>query len=164
MIIRLYKTKTPTKENLNKTLTNEKEIDNVVFLKKKYFDVLNPTLILNGFNNMDSFLTLNGYNMLYIPKLKRYYFLDKMFYENEYLHINCSCDSLYTFRQSIKNSTQYIGRQQTKSNKYLVDSSLPIHSDNKYLVRAFGVPVIDKYCNRAILETAGYPQEVNNNG
>lgn len=158
MNIHLYKTKTPTKENINKTLTNEKIIENVVFKQHGSLDVLTPTVILNGFNNISEDAELNGYNMLYIPKLKRYYFIDKMYYNNGLLHINCSCDSLYTFRASIKNSTQYIGRQQTKANKYLVDNSLPIHSDNKYLVRAFGKQVIDKYCSHAILETAGYPQ------
>lgn len=158
MNIHLYKTNLPTKENINKTLSDELIIENVVFDRRATLDVLNPTVILNGFNDISESVQINGYNMLYIPKLKRYYFIDKIYYNNGLLHITCTCDSLYTFKQSIYNSTQYIGRQQTKANKYLVDSSLPIHSDNKYLVRAFGKAVIDKYCSHAILETAGYPQ------
>ena len=52
MNIHLYKTKTPTKENINKKLTNEKIIENVVFKQHGSLDVLNPTVILNGFNDI----------------------------------------------------------------------------------------------------------------
>lgn len=158
MNIHLYKTKTPTKENINKKLTSEKIIENVVFKQHGSLDVLTPTVILNGFNDMSEDVELNGYNMLYIPKLKRYYFIDKMYYNNGLLHINCSCDSLYTFRASIKNSTQYIVRQQNNANKYIVDNKLPIHSDNSYVVRAFGQEIINKRCAYAILETCGQLQ------
>lgn len=158
MNIHLYKTKTPTKENINKKLTDEKIIENVVFKQHGSLDVLTPTVILNGFNDMTQDVELNGYNMLYIPKLKRYYFIDKMYYNNGLLHINCSCDSLYTFRSSIKHSTQYVVRQQNNANKYIVDNKLPIHSDNSYVAKAFGQEIIDKRCIHAILETCGQLQ------
>jgi hypothetical protein len=95
-----------------------------------------------------------GYNFMYIPQLRSYYWL-KWHTEGGMIVFEGERDPMYTFWGDVKGSTQYISRSQTMRNKYIVDNSLPIHSQHNYLIKNIGSPVYDKSCNAVILETVG---------
>lgn len=134
-------------------LYHEKLIDNVVFKEDGALDVVNPRVVcdISGFDEINK---MNGYNFMYIPQLRSYYWM-KFHTEGGLIVFEGERDPMYTFWGDIKGSTQYISRSQTMRNKYIVDNSLPIHSQHNYLIKNIGSPVYDKSCNAVILETVG---------
>lgn len=90
--------------------------DNANIVNKKLDDVVSTTVdivLKNSINNVNSFsITLKNifdniykYNYCYIPKLKRYYFIDNInIISNELIQLNLKCDLLKTYENDIINN------------------------------------------------------------
>lgn len=151
MNVHLYNNKdVPNK--INKSIGSATIIENVRFVENNSLDVTNPSILLNMVDNLDDF---TQFNYCYIPKFKRYYFVTKISFENGLVRFDCKCDVLYTFRDDINKSSQYITRSESKQNKFIVDSLLPIQSYNTYDVIKFPNAVDDRQNIYVILETVG---------
>lgn len=80
------------------------------FIKAKYqeMNITNPTFLLK-------FMEYPKYNYLYIPALKRYYFIDSITVKTDNtFEIACSCDVLESFKEDILKGTGHL----TKSDDY----------------------------------------------
>lgn len=95
------------------------------------------------------------FNYCYCPNFDRYYFIDNIvFTRNRLVQITCTCDVLMSFKDDILKTTQLIARQENKQQRYIPDTSLPIHSAVKTEIREFGTKVGgDSYT--LLLETVG---------
>lgn len=108
MIVKLIQT--PTAKNaLIKTVSYEKDIEGDF---KSNADLINPVINVVGEN-------LESYNYVYIDKLKRYYFIDKIEitrkgYFTFYLHI----DVLMTYAENIKSLYGIVTRQENANPYY----------------------------------------------
>lgn len=154
MQVKLYKTKSP-RNKINKSLSkNPKVFTGMKFLNDGDLDVTNPTIIVN----MDDDVASNiGYNYMYIPRLSRYYWIEKITTEGAFMKITGKSDPLMSFRSDILRKSQIVGRisDKNKANLYLQDSELPLETTSDYYSIPFGEKVEDPNCINVILETAG---------
>lgn len=100
---------TDTRNTIGKKLTDY----TTTFIKAKYQDlnITNPTFLLK-------FTEYPKYNYIYIPLLKRYYFIDDIVVKTDNtFELYCSCDVLESFKDDILNSKGMI-TQQTNINNY----------------------------------------------
>lgn len=82
---------------INKQLGTSIEVDCVL---KKTTNILNLSLILNF--SSDNF----NYNYCYIPKLKKYYFVENIgIVRNELISVDLKNDVLMSYKNTIKNSS-----------------------------------------------------------
>ena len=158
MQVWLYK-RTYDKKYASPDLGSHITINNVVFREEATLDIVNPVVkvLLNDPENVDINVIndFNGYNYMYIQQLKSYYWIE-WHAEGGILVIKGRRDPLKTFWTDIKNSTQYVTRQQYKQNQMIVDNRLPMHSDNVYDTFVLDDnPAFDKHCTHLILETVG---------
>ena len=154
MDIILYKNSAPpNKVNKKGNISNEKKIENVRFIENNKLDIINPSVLISGFNDVSD---LKKYNYMKIPKFNRFYYVDSISTEGGLVRIDGRCDVLYSHMEDILNSKQYILRQETYNNSpYLDDGMLPISSTHCYKGIAFGRKVADVTCGRIILATTG---------
>lgn len=154
MNITLYKnTAPPNKVNKYTNLKSAHEVEAVRFIEKGSLDILNPSILVNLGTEISE---AGKYNYCYIPKFKRYYFIEGVSAEGGLIRIDCKVDALYSHMKDILSSNQYILRQETKNNSpYLEDNMLPIRSDHGYIMEPFGSYVDDRSCGRIIMATTG---------
>lgn len=135
MDVKLYTTGSPTIK-VDKVLADEKVYSNVVFYDESSLAVDSPSVILQDIESPD---VVSGYNYMYIPQLKRYYFItDIRYLRGKRVLINGRVDVLKTYATDIKNSTQLVTRQQNKKNMLLNDSEYPIKKKTAIVVENFG--------------------------
>ena len=121
--------------------------------------LVNPIFILGAVAGSDDAQDTVGwwrqYNYCYCPNFDRYYFIDNItFTRNRFVQIACASDVLMSYKDDILKSTQLITRQEHKQQRYIADTSLPIHSAVKTEIKEFGEKVGgDSYT--LILETVG---------
>lgn len=155
MNVILYKNSSPNNK-VEKNLSEARTIENVRFLDDNNLSVASPVMLLNLTNDIE---TIMSYNYVYIPKLKRYYYIRNISTQGGLINIECGVDGLMSFKDDIyrrSQQKQYIIRQETKYKEpYLQDNLLPIRSDHGYLYKTFGKNVDDKGCSHIILETTG---------
>lgn len=98
----------------------------------------NQLSIYLGSYTVDDFVS-NNINYVYIPKMKRYYFVD-YFRADHYqeLYIVCTEDDLMSFSTDINNLTCYVDRNEFTYNKSIVDNSYPTTSKRNVSVRNIG--------------------------
>ena len=138
---------------LNKKITKVREVSGVIFKDKNNLDILHPVIVLNlG----DSMTDLVNFNYVYIAGLHRYYYVDDIATVAGLVEVTCRVDVLMSHKKDIKNSTQYVLRQQSRyENPYLMDNLLPITSQHNYISQPFGNAVFDKGCSHVIMATTG---------
>lgn len=104
MEINLYKyNKDPN--TINKTLGNPNVISGYM---SNDLDIDSPTIKLASYDM--------EYNYIYIPVLKRYYFIDDVTIDpNGIWHLKLSLDVLMTFKDEILNATVTITKQKTNN-------------------------------------------------
>ena len=74
-------------------------------------------------------------NYCYIADFRRYYYIDTITCIRTGLYeIECSVDVLYTYKDSILNSEQYISRQENEYNELLQDSYVTFKDDYYYRI------------------------------
>lgn len=105
---------TSKKNVINKIINNELSLECFI---KDYNNILNPQIRINY--NIDNF----NYNFCYIPKLKRYYFIDNITIErNNLINLTLSIDILMTYKEVILNSSGIVKRSKNGYN-YDTDNS-----------------------------------------
>lgn len=111
MEIRFY-TMTDTRNTIGKNLGSYTS----TFVKMKYqeMNITNPTFLLK-------FMEYPQYNYLYIPVLKRYYFIDDIIVKTDNtFEIQCTCDVLESFKEDILQGTGHLVKSESY-NKYTDD-------------------------------------------
>lgn len=110
MDIFFYKTN-DIQNKLNKNLENEKKL---ICTIKNNTDLIQPTILLDNINISDN------YNFCYIPKLKRYYFIqNKKIVNNNLIICDLYIDVLMTYKDNILNGTYHIITQDTINNDFM---------------------------------------------
>lgn len=119
MVLRIMKCKDKP-EKANKSFTNELNLyDNAKILIRSSSEK-NPQFEIYGFNIDD----LAEYNYAYIPKFKRYYFMDKEYLTNGKVLLTLHCD-LLTTAQKLNffetNTVAILDRSSSDFNTYAQD-------------------------------------------
>ena len=108
------------------------EVTRVSAKVKESCSILKPELYIMS----DSVVNVN---YIYIPLLKRYYFVDDIiFMEGKVKLFKCSVDVLESYKKEIKDLKCMVVRQEYKYNAYYNDALLPVRTDTNYKVQTFG--------------------------
>ena len=108
------------------------EVARVSAKVKESCSILKPELYIMS----DSTVNVN---YIYIPLLKRYYFVDDIiFMEGKIKLFKCSVDVLESYKKEIKDLKCIVVRQEYKFNPYYNDAMLPVRTDTNYKVQTFG--------------------------
>lgn len=96
-----------------------------VFLTEQN-DILYPTLCLD----YDSSVLTSGFNYVYIPDFKRYYFINGITCDNgKRIYIHCGIDVLNTYKDGIKAASANVIRSESAGINAFHDEKLPICPD-----------------------------------
>lgn len=114
----LYNNKSD-KRDMDKNLEAVGNVIDVDF--KEDTSIINPTFILRNASK-----PLNA-NYIYVPDLRRYFFINDYTVSHQRLYINCHVDVLTSFADSIRRETVIVKRNTNLFNMYL--------EDNKYKVQ-----------------------------
>lgn len=93
---------------------------------KQPFDVINPEISIIADKTG---LLKNPVNVNYVKigePLNRYYFISNWEYDRGIYTANCTLDALATYKDSIRDTTQYINRCSTRFNVGIADTVYPI--------------------------------------
>lgn len=120
MTVKLYTNISPN----NVVSKNISEIKSVIADMPVSFDVLNPSIIVNG--------KYPECNYIYIPYTGRYYYCKPTLLSNNTTKLDCKVDVLMSARSSIYGTSQYVARCETSENNALIDSVIPLK--NEYTV------------------------------
>lgn len=76
-----------------------------------------------------------NFNYCYIDTLDRYYYITKIrnLYNNLY-EITCEIDVLMTYKSQILKSTQYVSRQESTYNEFLIDDMVTFKNDYSFTI------------------------------
>lgn len=124
MIIRLYKTNSDPND-VDKVLSAEINIE--VELKGECSITRPQLLICKSENNFYA-----GYNYLYIPDFKRYYYIDSItLLPGGYIVLSASVDVLMSYRSQIRGLNCLIERQEYIYNPYIADNYIAMSQGTK---------------------------------
>lgn len=130
---------------LDKVLTTKKIVDVQV---TEDLDVLNNSFLVSYDED------IINCNYLYNDLLKRFYFIDSVTVVNgQFLRINCSLDSLYTYRTSIRQQAGILNRQNKICNLYLQDDEIATNSYRRTVTKLFPTQAFDVANSKYILLT-----------
>lgn len=122
---------------IDKTLTLVKTYSNAEIVGN--MSVQTPTISLQ----LDSFTDVINFNYIYIPELRRYYYVENStIREDGFVQIQCRVDVLKSFKADILASTQYIERQENKCSYQLPDNLYNIKSNRNLTIKNFGDEII----------------------
>lgn len=122
--------------NLNKELNNDTDLE---VLLKDVTDIIRPTLTLNFNGTFD-------FNYCYIPKINRYYFIDKVnIFRNNIIKVELQLDVLVSYKNQILNAKANIvetdnklyGNSYNSNNENIItryDLLNPFNADSDILV------------------------------
>lgn len=92
---------------------------------------------------LDSFNDVINFNYIYIPELRRYYYVENStIREDGFVQIQCRVDVLKSFKTDILASTQYVDRQENKCSYQVPDNGYTIKSNRNLTIKNFGNPII----------------------
>lgn len=103
---------------------NIDEIKTVIADLPVSFDVLNPSIIVNG--------KYPECNYIYIPYTNRYYYCKPTLLSNNTTKLDCKVDVLMSAQNSVYGTSQYVARCETSENPAIIDSTIPLK--NEYTV------------------------------
>ena len=132
MTIKLYHNDSD-KRTVNKTLTNEGELQGAVIIDDT--SILTPRLKVR-----DNGIIMVQYNYCYIADFKRYYYITDITISNGYIYIDCKVDVLMSYANEIKACTGVIARQEHVWSGYLDDSENFTNQYNNVALKAFNSP------------------------
>jgi hypothetical protein len=102
----------------------DKTITNALLL---YGDLKQSTSIIDPILLIEYKANLFDYNYVYIKEFKRYYFInDIISIRNNLWQLNCTVDTLMSFKTDILNLNCLIARNQYVFNAYINDELLPL--------------------------------------
>lgn len=128
-------------------LGDSRKIDKTLTLVETYSDakivgdmiIQSPTISLQ----LDSFTDVIDFNYIYIPELRRYYYVkSSTIREDGFVQIQCIVDVLKSFKTDILDSTQYVERQENKCSYQVPDNGYTIKSTRNLTIKNFGNPII----------------------
>ena len=128
-------------------LGDSRKVDKTLTLVETYSNaeivgdmiIQSPTISLQ----LDSFTDAINFNYIYIPELRRYYYVkNSTIREDGFVQIQCSVDVLKSFKADILASTQYVDRQENKCSYQVPDSGYTIKSNRNLTIKNFGNPII----------------------
>ena len=122
---------------VDKTLTPVETYSNAEIVTN--MSIQTPTISLQ----LDSFTDVINFNYIYIPELRRYYYvLDSTIREDGFVQLQCKVDVLKSFKTDILASTQYVERQENKCSYQVPDNGYTIKSNRNLTIKNFGNPII----------------------
>lgn len=122
---------------LNKNLQFPKEMNIIKKIDKSVFE---PVIEVTKDNSLDN------YNYVYIEDFDRYYFIvDIVDVGGNTYRITLKEDVLSSFKNSILNLKACVERQEYKRNTRIVDNELILQSNNNFICKTVGNPVIANY-------------------
>ena len=134
---------------VDKTITSVSTYSNAAIVGD--MSIHTPTISLQ----LDSFTDVINFNYIYIPELRRYYYVvDSTIREDGFVQLQCKVDVLKSFKNDILASTQYIDRQQNKCTYQLPDGMYNIKSNRNLTIKNFGNVIIEPNAN-FLLQTSG---------
>ena len=105
------------------------------FYLKEDSNVLNPTIIIDGIDELFDKDSSKNYNLqdvnyAYIHKFKRYYYItNTRFLDRNRVEFSLRVDVLTTYKDEILNSKQHVIRNENNFNLYLDDSEITTEKD-----------------------------------
>ena len=129
-------------------LGDSRKIDKTLTLVKTYsnadivgnMDIQSPIISLQ----LDSFTEVINFNYIYIPELRRYYYVENStIREDGFVQIQCRVDVLKSFKTDILASTQYVERQENKCSYQVPDNGYTIKSNRNLTIKNFGSEIIN---------------------
>lgn len=157
MVIEIYNNKSCINK-VDKSITLLSTFENVRF--KENTSIYNPTLVIGGINDIGS---TNDWNYAYIPKFKKYYFInEKIMLNGNNVSLELKEDVLMTFKDTILKSEFIISRQEKIKNNFLIDTELPIHVDKSVEIKKIGNALFNEKSNlelNIVLNTHGILKE-----
>ncbi len=143
--ITLYKN-----NNNNKVVNKGYKLETYKVLNGTFRDsvnILNPVFQINNDEVPDC-------NYCYIADFRRYYYIDTITCVRTGLYeIECSVDVLYTYKDDILKSEQYISRQENEYNELLIDNMVTFDEDYEYNIEYANIDELD-YGNKDSEATA----------
>lgn len=149
--------RTPSDERMiNKTLNDKFSFDKINL--KQDCSITHPEFVLGKTSSTEPIDTVGWwrkFNYCYCSNLDRYYFIRNIVFQKTGLVVlQCEVDPLMSFKDDILNSTQLVTRQEYKQQRYIPDTSLPIHAAVKTQITMFG-NAIGGSDYTLVLETVG---------
>ena len=93
-------------------------------------EIVNPTLKLSEFDE-------DRVNYVYIPSLRRYYYVNGVTYSKGYYYVNLHVDVLMSFKESIKKQTVVADRSASQYRQYIDDNILKTEQYRGEYIRQF---------------------------
>ena len=90
--------------------------------------ILEPSSIINPTLLVSSGLIGNNVNYVYIPDLRRYYYIDNYIMENGFVRIECKVDVLMSFKNEILSEKVIAARSSNRYNLYLPDDKFKMYN------------------------------------
>ena len=118
-----YLDKTSGMTKQGQTLTGVHFIDDT--------EIVNPTLKLSDFDE-------DKVNYVYIPSLRRYYFVSGVTYSKGYYYVNLHVDVLMSFKDAIKKQTVIADRSASQYRQYIDDNILKTEQYRGEYIKPFG--------------------------
>lgn len=118
-----YLDKTSGMTKQGQTLTGVHFIDDT--------EIVNPTLKLSDFDE-------DKVNYVYIPSLRRYYYVSGVTYSKGYYYVNLHVDVLMSFKDSIKKQTVVADRSASQYRQYIDDNILKTEQYRGEYMKPFG--------------------------
>ena len=118
---------TSDNRKLNKNIIEISTIDVTLYIDT---NLLKPVFKVKTFNN--------NANYIYVPNLRRYYFIDNYTLSNQCVYLHCSVDVLMSYKTELLNTECLISRSETDYNDNIVDTLAPITENTVYTVKNFG--------------------------
>lgn len=128
MIVKLYKN-TSDNNVVNKSISGEIVFNNVNCHTNK--EVVSPSF------SFVSTTDLTDYNYCYIPKFKRYYYLNISVGINSVYNCFCTVDTLMSFKDYLLSQKATITRNENLSNGYLLDEKYKSLAYKKVVTKTF---------------------------
>ena len=122
---------------VDKTLTPVETYSNAEIVTN--MSIQTPTISLQ----LDSFTDVINFNYIYIPELRRYYYVvDSTIREDGFVQLQCKVDVLKSFKTDILASHQYVERQENKCSYQVPDNGYAIKSNRNLTIKNFGNHII----------------------
>ena len=90
--------------------------------------ILEPSSIINPTLLVSSGLIGNNVNYVYIPDLRRYYYIDNYIMENGFVRLECKVDVLMSFKNEILSEKVIAARSSNRYNLYLPDDKFKMYN------------------------------------
>lgn len=132
-------TTTVDRRNIVKDYTEVTRL-NGVRLGQNSTSVINPVFIFNMVQDKSNPIDIDFFsdiNYVHWFKMHRFYYCEIVF-NGTLVEIHCTLDPRRTWMDTIRNSRQYVTRQEKKWNKQLFDSEIPLES--KKVVNIYKFP------------------------